>query len=141
MAAPGWRRVPTDAVVERSKDTLVYPDVLYDFATYGPPPKRERPVPRRSTGHALPGERAQTPADIAGQLGLPPSDIETLSGLPTGYLSDYSCVVLLPQPDKLLAKSDRAREGAQVIDLPRRSHVDDPARRARLTDRGQTPPS
>ncbi len=61
-------------------------------------------------------ERAQTPADVTDQLGLPTSDIERLSGLPTGYLSDYSRVVLLPRPAEV--PSERVQtEGRQVINL------------------------
>jgi Zn-dependent peptidase ImmA (M78 family) len=89
----------------------------YDETT----PAEEPRLLRRSFELIL-NERAQTPADVTGQLGLPPSDIETLSGLPPGYLSDYSRVVLLPQPAELPARSGDTKEAARVIDLPLRRH-------------------
>lgn len=82
----------------------------------------EEPRLLRRSFELILSERAQTPADITAQLGLPPSDIETLSGLPAGYLSDYSRVVLLPQPGEAPTRPLRSTGDAQVIDLPGRRH-------------------
>jgi Zn-dependent peptidase ImmA (M78 family) len=82
----------------------------------------EEPRLLRRSFELILAERAQTPADVTGQLGLPPSDIETLSGLPSGYLSDYARVILLPQAAEVSAALGGSREDAQVINLPGRGH-------------------
>jgi Zn-dependent peptidase ImmA (M78 family)/DNA-binding XRE family transcriptional regulator len=83
----------------------------------------EEPRLLRRSFELILGERAQTPADVTGQLGLTSSDIETLSGLPAGYLSDYSRVILLRHhPAEAPASPTQPKEGAQVIDLPGRRH-------------------
>lgn len=79
----------------------------------------EEPRLLRRSFELILSERDQTPADVTGRIGLPASDIETLSGLPAGYLSDFSRVILLPQPTGVPSEPVRQEEGARVIDLSR----------------------
>jgi Zn-dependent peptidase ImmA (M78 family) len=79
----------------------------------------EEPRLLRRSFELILSERAQTPADVTGQLGLPVPDIEALSGLPGGYLSDYSRVILLPHASDVSSGPIRPREDARVIDLAR----------------------
>lgn len=79
----------------------------------------EEPRLLRRSFELILSERAQTPADVMGQLGLPTPDIETLSALPAGYLSDYSGVVLLPRPAEASGERRRPREDARVIEFSR----------------------
>lgn len=89
----------------------------YDETTEAEEPR----VLRRSFEMIL-SKSDQTPGDVTVQTGLPTSDIETLSALPTGYLSNYSRVALLP-PATIDVGKRLEEEGAQVISLSRRRHV------------------
>jgi Zn-dependent peptidase ImmA (M78 family)/DNA-binding XRE family transcriptional regulator len=90
----------------------------YDETTEAEEPR----VLRRSFEMIL-SKSDQTPGDVTVQTGLPTSDIETLSALPTGYLSNYSRVALLPPATIDVGKRLEEEEGAQVISLSRRRHV------------------
>jgi Zn-dependent peptidase ImmA (M78 family)/DNA-binding XRE family transcriptional regulator len=89
----------------------------YDETTEAEEPR----VLRRSFEMIL-SKSDQTPGDVTAQTGLPTSDIETLSALPTGYLSNYSRVALLPPATREVG-THIDEEGAQVISLNRQHHL------------------
>lgn len=89
----------------------------YDETTDAEEPR----VLRRSFEMIL-SKSDQTPGDVTAQTGLQSSDIETLSALPTGYLSNYSRVTLLPPATREVGKHID-EENAQIISLNRQRHV------------------